>query len=499
MRILYLYVLLLLSAAAAAQTAVPFKLWGLGAYTTEPGDHDLLATDDGFLDLGCDVKITARISTTNYKLTLRRYTRDMALQQEVELGADKLPNGPFRPRLMLIGDKPYLLFYRYDGDRSQVGLYRALVNQATLAVGQSEELMSWEQKSNSTMTISDEYFRSRILLDSSPDGSKFFVFHASSKEGNCRAAVFSSDGKRLWYAEHNAPKPKGDADIRSACIDNDGRLYFGSSKGANGKNTADGFVVIMDGKSIDREIPLSNLEIYDVFVCPSRDGKTVHVAGTFSYGGSIVAVYHSMIEPSTGKLAPLDVTAFDAAFQRRLEATVTSRLLPGVTGVPLMHLQLFLMPDGSIDMGGSGTSETYDHRLMVGSALLNVRFGAGAPVVNIVPRFWRSFFGYGAATRLLPFGNSMLLVYNDTQRNLKGPLEGKVEESDYRNVVLGAALIGPTGKVERMTLTDRKKDDPLAMPEYAFRQGGALYMPLWTPKGQGIPGKKTQWAMITAP
>lgn len=500
-RIFFLFVASLLLCRAASAQPLNLLLMGRGIYTSEPWDHYIVPTDNGFVDMEFSLKggMFTKAANLGYALTLTRYSNDMVKQQQVKLKADDYPSGPFAPKLISADGKPVLLFYRYDATAEKVALYWAPVDPGSLAIGAGKELLHWEMKNSSAMNLNKEQVSLRTRLIYSADRSKMAVIRSSNSAESFRVAVFDKEGTLQWSGVHSVPLTNEDFDTGDGLVSNDGRVYFpyALSMKATRPNA---FIVIMDAKGFDKQVTVSERQLTQVSLCLSPDEKTVHIAGgIFSDDANMAGVYRARLDEASLKVVDFQPTLFTEDFKKNFDASALPRTFGRPRSVPNCGMKLLQFADGSLSLTGTGQYSNPEHTQFGASSILSVRFGAGQPVISKVPRFWRTFYSPGAGVNVVASGNNTLVLYNDVASNLTRSLEEEPLEASYRNGVLVAATIGADGSVQRSLAVNPLKESLLPMPEFTGYSDKRVYVPLWQKLGEGLPNKAMRWALITLP
>jgi hypothetical protein len=488
---------LLITIGAMAQK-VNVKVGAPAQFSSDPGEYKFVASGTNFIAMHRNTLFSmfTKLSNMNMKIGLRRYSADMTELQTVELDPEKYSSSFYDPLFGTLDGKPFICLYKYDATQETTTLNMYVIDPTNLTLGSPQELLKWKQESTSLMDFYKESKNRFVTISNSPDNTKMLVFLGVGYINTFDAIVFDNKFQRIWSASSQVVQGKKiDSEFFSACIDNSGRLY--STYRIASKKQYEGHLVIADGKSSLKDQVLSEEMVREVLLKPSSDGKKVHLAGTILNKRQFLSgVYYAYVNVGDEQVAGSKSLTFESDFLRGFDQGHLAHV-GNYGGLQEFDVSLFEMENGSINMIGTPSLGWNDKHSAQAGGILSVQFGKDKPIFTCIPRYWNSFFSYGDDVRGLLFGDKLLVVYNDVASNLRQPIGEKAISMDYKNAVLAGALISATGEVERMVLVDRTDDDFMAMDEFSFSQEGVLYVPFWKKKGQGIPGKQTQWARIS--
>ena len=80
----------------------------------------------------------------------------------------------------------------------------------------------------------------------------------------------------------------------------------------------------------------------------------------------------------------------------------------------------------------------------------------------------------------------MIIFYNDNDNNLNKDISASpARSSNYSNVVMVAAVIGPSGEVTRSKVIDLQKEDYVAITDLIQRKNNVFYVPNYKVKALG--------------
>ena len=202
------------------------------------------------------------------------------------------------------------------------------------------------------------------------------------------------------------------------------------------------------------------------------------------------SVFTAVIDVATKKISGYKRTEMEESFidqfsQRKFAFTKNNK-----SGLYPFKMRAFELSDGTLDIiGGLSRMETdysgksVSVRFYAGS-ILNVNFTNGKAVMTRIPRIRFTFTPTGQSFYAIQKDNTIIVLYNDIEKNLQMANDAMPEDSEnLKNVVVVAATV-KDGNLIRKAIIDERTDNYLAEPHFTKGITETIYiMPLLQTKG----------------
>ncbi len=476
-------------------------------------EDNLIKTNDGYIsfDINMNKKglgMGSKFSKVVYNVVLLKYDSLMNELKTNDLSGSGIRFGPFEAAIKKIDNKFYLIYFEHSQTEEAVSINASEINLSTLEISPAKNLVKYHLKDVGIMKAMDLLNKSILRFEKSPDKTKNLLFWQSGLDNSFAFSVFDKDLNVSYIKDKLIDIPE-DIMITSACVDNTGNVYTGY-KIESRKTGIKGHVLISQQSGKEKDIQLSEDQIYQVLVVPSKNGNMIHIAGNcFGNTDYISAVFSASLsidklELSNYKRTDLEEKFIESFAQNGLAFTRKNKY-----GLYPFHMDAFELEDGTVDIVG-GLSKSKERDLMnenhsntnvlfTSGSMLNVHFKKDNVVLSRIPRNRENFESTGDGYYALPYKNSMIVFYNDHESNLKNSLSDMPTSSDnYKNSVLVAATVSADGDIKREIVIDLKDDNFISFPSSArlFSSTTVLF-PFRKIIGQMKISNKFRWGLVT--
>lgn len=454
------------------------------------------------VDNKMQLAFTLKISKLKFGIKLLVYDSTMTLIKENILANGERAFGPLEPSLHLIDGKPYLVYYQYHDatDDGTMKLMLAGIDPITLNLLQERECLSIDQKNTGlfkSLSMVDNNF---FTISESPDGNKKLFFWASNTTNQYFHSSVSKDlvfGKSIGAVVNNSAKPN----FQSACIDNLGNIYAGY-KTEVAKKEFQGRVLVcpLNGKTRDMEVRLPEGHAYEIQVFVSKKDNIAKACGTYTTDDEILqGVYLSAVGLATTAMKPV-TTPFSNELLKQLDNDGWANKKKGIAKLKLDVVELV---DGTIDMIGEFRRTDFPEHgggaFRYSGSVVNVMMKDKNVVFCRIPKARTSAGStIGDSFSAFPFGDKMIVLYDDHDKNLERDLSKSPTGSNvYKNSVLVAGTISSDGSLKREKIIDLQDDNYLAVTEdMIVLSPSSFMMPLRKIGGTGAVKDEFKWATV---
>lgn len=461
-----------------------------------------------------------------YVVTVSKYDRNMQLIKKVELENGDRSFGPLMPKLFLANNRLFLAYYKHS-NKSSFDFYLGLVDEETLELKSPKKICTIEQENVGIFKLESVINANQVMFANSPDKTKTLVACLIS-QNLIKTFIVDNDMNILKHADLRTSAD--DMNIWSAVLTNDdvSCLVLHSSKAtkvvwASPEGRKSEFAINPVGNQIPAETDIS----------AARDGKSIYVYTTTSFldesEGGCNGMLLSQLDCSTLRMSrPISFQFSPEVIQticdngggtKRKKVYSMRTFTPDLMELDNGDLVILGSPDdfstsvttSAPNMNGqtheiafstytSGpvlafylnkTAKTFDYISIPRSISITRSAGSGSGAIQIVqaPGVSRSYASFSA----VQMGNEILIIYNETEKNITRAEGSKMASSNSTNdLVLAEALFSSDRK-----LTYRKQIGENLSKQYTYYLGNtvpnatnALIFPI-ARQGTGFKAMKT--------
>ncbi len=471
---------------------------GYGPSTIKAGNHFIR-----YAPLGSTSHLSYGFGWNKVRLAIAvaQHDSNMIAQQTKMLSNGDRVYGPFFTDIKKINNKVYIIYHEVQ-EKNTIGNVMAVeINPETLEPGTPKIIgaianTDYKLKFSETLQGSLKY-----IFNSSPDGKRNLVL-LTQGDTKCFISVLDENMHVVWNKLQEI-STSNDYGFKSACVDNSGNVYVAyRATGSKEENR----VAVINEASKPHDIGLnlglniaSHLEVF-----PSKDNKTIHVAGTYMDNSNfsvMKGVFHSKINVTDFKLTGIKVTTFPDTLIKRFEQDGWGDTKKNIGLNRQLAIRLFEKEDGVLNMIGEFRSTVWGQRISasVSGDILNVSFDEKDAVFARIPKIRKSAQStIGDSYIAFPFQNKVVVFYDDVTINLSKSITERPHGSDvYNNLIMASAVIEADGTVNRSVLIDLAKESYLAVTEYlVINDPHSMLIPLQKIKNLGGISDKMRWARI---
>ncbi len=449
-----------------------------GNYRTPKFDN-LIKVDDGYLSYEgeADKKVLgpwSKISKLTFNVELIKYDTLMNVVKTNALSSYGIKFGFSPSILQKIGNKYYLVAYEYNEEEETVRIKIGEINQTTLSISNIKELVKFNYKNIGVMKAMAYFDKNKLSFATSPDKTKSLIFWQSGMDNSFAFSVVDKEMNVLWSKNKLIDIPE-DVVVISTCLDNFGNVY--TAYKTESKKLITGHVLICQKAATEKDILVSEDEMYQILLVPSSKANIINVVGNcFGNSEYISSVFSSVIDIDKMTLNNYKKFDFELPFVESFAQNGMAFTRKNKFGMYPFKMEAFELEDGTVDIIGQLTkadtrekfpSSSSSTTLITKGSICNVQFKKEAPLFSRIPYSTESFQSVGDGFKALPFKNSMIVLYNDHESNLKQDISEKPSNSnDYRHSILVAATILNNGEVKRELILNLEEDRFIPLPSY---------------------------------
>jgi hypothetical protein len=471
---------------------------GYGPSTIKAGNHFIR-----YAPLGSTNHLSYGFGWNKVRLAIAVAQHDsnmVALKTKMLSNGDRV-YGPFFTDFKKINNKVYIIYHEVQEKNTIGNVMAAEINPETLEPGSPKIIgaianTDYKLKFSETLQGSLKY-----IFNSSPDGKRNLVL-LTQRDTKCFISVVDENMHVVW-SKLQEISTSNDYAFQSACIDNNGNVYVAyRSPGSKEMNRV--AIINETSKPLDIGLNLGLNMASHIELFPSKDNKTVHVAGSYMDNSNISVlkgVFHSTINVADFKLTDIKKTAFPDTLIKRFEQDGWGDSKKNIGINSQLATRLFEKENGVLNMIGEFRSTAWGQRISasVSGDILNVSFDEKGAVFARIPKIRKSAQStIGDSYVAFPFQNKVVVFYDDVAINLNKSITERPHGSDvYNNLIMAAAVIEADGTVNRSVLIDLTKESYLAVTEYlVINDPHSMLIPLQKIKNLGGISDKMRWARI---
>lgn len=409
--------------------------------------------------------------------------------------------------LKKINDKLYFIYETKPAKNEAANIMAIEVKPQTLEVG-PPQIISALAATERKFKFGDDFYPYPENYSAVSFDEHRFAIMVPGKGNNIFISVMDDKMKLLWsrVIEINTYK---DNFLQSISVNNNGDVYLAYrvlyAEKMEAKNRNRYAVYTADAKSFDYSIDLGNDVAKQMMMIGSKGDNQMHILGSYHDDrehSNILGMFHAEINSSDGYKPG---TSRKEGFSEQL----VSRAALGEWGSTkekkygLFHsfwLNGYALEDGAFSMIGEfHRSEPGPMGYAISGPIFNIYFGKTTSSSVFIPKFRRSTATtIGSSYHAFPYQDKIIIFYNDNPENLKKELsESPAGSSNYSNLVLVAAVVGPNGSVKRQIATDLQQDSYLGLTEVMIDVSpNSLIVPMQRIKALGGIGDGMRWATI---
>ncbi len=432
------------------------------------------------------------------------YDTNMNVLKAIPLTEASNNHGPLFSDIQVVNNKSYVIYHEVKNKTSLGNIMAIPVDPGQQTAGKAFIIGNVDQAGFQFKysVFSDKNFN--YSFHQSPDGHyQLLLIHAN--DGICFVSVLDQNMEVLWSLGNMFAKEEK-AFVRSACIDNSGKVYIAMQRDI--KNGVDmRLIPITRGKreqDIMLDIPNASWFAPQLLLSAKNPNK-IELAGiTVSDKSRANGIFRASFDMDRRTLTAPVYFPFSDSLMYQLDVDgwankSKSSKKYGVAGIVKPTFQL--QADGTI----AGTAE-----------LEEVKLGERTIFYHYGPILYFNFTGDKGGFARIPkdrisnvssigaygmgyiMGNETVVFYNDKASNLEKDLDERVQRSNkYKNHVLIAAIIQPDGSMHREVAVDLDDENYLARPTSAIALSPNKWLiPFVKIKSGGGISSSERWAII---
>ena len=403
---------------------------------------------------------------------------------------------PLGLRFQMAGNRVYLI-YQEMGKKGEVGnILASEIDTNNLKIAEPKTIGDLA-KAGYTFTLSNENYRGhKFYWKHSPDHKKTVALVCNDvTAAEFYMAVFDQNLNLIWDGKQTLETPSNEVLNKDVCIDNNGNVYLAyriNPRNRQVKASELNRVGIYQNnkRRIEHKLDLGNGAAHEMRLLASADGSAIHVSGYYTDDGSgaLKGSFYTRIKTSDATAETIRKDVFPASI---IELFANDRWADKKTGLHnTISTKVIELEDGTLNMTGEFRSTdqmTIGKMVVYSGSLLNVYFGKAGTSVTRIPKFRVSAAStVGDSYSAFPYKQNVIIFYNDNDNNLNKDISASpARSSNYSNVVMVAAVIGPSGEVTRSKVIDLQKEDYVAITDLIQRKNNVFYVPNYKVKALG--------------
>jgi hypothetical protein len=417
-----------------------------------------------------------------YAVTITKYDKNMNKVKDLVLENGEKVFGPLIPRLLLLNNKLYLVFFQSD-NKTSFDLYLAPVDETSVTLGVKKKICTIQQENVGIFKLESTINDGFVFITNSADHSKTLIACNASPNN---ILTFVIDNNLNILKQTTLHTNNTGFEISSAILTNDNLECMVLASDQETKlvcNSADG------NKTEMKLNPSANLVPYETRANLSNDGKSIWIYSTSAImdreDKSCNGFMISQLDCRSLKLSKSQTYEFPpeflemvynkgAGFKHKKEFYIHNfipRLLemdngalailgsPQYTSVstsesaPNMNNQTHMVSTTTSETGPvfaffpNKNGRTFEYAMVPRNLTFSIGQSSGSGAIQIVsaPNFSISYAGYTVAKS----GDEILIIYNDGKKNMtKGENDKIAETTTPKDIVLVEALINKDKKLE---------------------------------------------------
>lgn len=408
--------------------------------------------------------VAAKYGHTMHGIILRKVDSNDKVVKENKLDGGKDVFGPIRSEAIEFNGKIYLFYYRYI-DKIKMELYVSEIDKSTLEITNTRTLHSYAEKNTSVFAKGDE-FRRYILLTESPDQKKLLLSVAGEKETDLFTAVFDHTGN-IVFTKNTTLEKETKASVNKAAFTNQGNIAVVFSEWIQPRMEpyrqwkAKALVLINPDKTekqFDFGADQAGGELYHPVLKFSADDSKFYIGGDYDGELRKAGVWLKEIALKDFKAGKIQRFPYPEEFIKNIHEIGFGFKRKGNIGINGADFQLIELPNNRLLLGGSplyrysnNNPESYRTIYFTGPIMMVTLDANRKASFAHIPRYNNSSSGDELAFK--PYQNKLVVVYNDYEKNITGPLKpNDVNQKGgavVRELSLAYAVVDEKGNIEK--------------------------------------------------
>ena len=472
---------------------------------TELGPSKIALPGGGYIDVRKEDKNVSGMNWNKYRMTvtLIQYDKDMKVIKENKLsGGNNVYNANIYSSLEKIGDKIWFIYVE-PAEKNNIGNIMAVeVNPLTLETS-SPKTLAASTSMGLSLPLMAGLDAKKFVLKYSPDRKRVLLLVGAGKEQFYLSCL--DDQLNVIWGKNETIAGITDKEIQSEIIDNGGTIYVGykSDEKGDANETANIVVFKQTGAPVHKTLRIPNARPAEVLLLSSKQGDSIHIAGTYSdKTDNLAGVFKAAMATGNLKLTAAEKSSFPTTLVEHFADDDWGNTKEKKYGIsPELSSQLVETGEGISMVAEFNRVETPRNKpFYISGDILNIHFDNKQISFTRIPKYRVSTGSFmGSSYYAFSAQGKTIIFYNDNEENLTRDIDLKpVGSSNYKNVVLVAAVIEPDGTLKREKIIDMKDQDFLALTEWMkVISPSAVKVPLQKVKFLGAPGDQSKMATIT--
>ena len=391
-------------------------------------------------------------------------------KKEKDLAEGKEVYLPITPTLKYLYGKLYFFDYKLSADEDYVVLEASEVNQNTLELNASKEILKFEKRKLGRVESLVATDALNLDIQQSPNTNTVAIVSSYGSKKLLSYAVFGNNFSFLRNGEAGEVEDAREFDVKDVSVTDNGNVYipilFKNKEGFFFKPT---ILISLPNKTV-KQIPIEPQGIICRTMCLTNGfDNNIAITGTYKEEGTdyICGVYKTGLNLQTNKIDPFEKMPVPQVFAEQLSKSGFGISKKKDLGMSPIEVKTTLLSDGTLCMTGQFKRVEWGERTafsVIGNILV-VYIKNGKAVYSAVPRLRVSVSNLtGSDYYTFIDKDKVIVFYNDHKDNLKRKNED-VERSDkYNNHVLTAAVVERDGTVKRELVLDDTENSFLSVP-----------------------------------
>lgn len=472
------------------------------------GSTSLMAGDK-YLDLYWEqISLSKKID-----VELRLFDRNtMALLKKISINDRKNRMLPIIATLMHFGKKIFLVYEENVNPAETGDIVASEIDLASLAL--SKPIVIAHLKNNKYLFPWEDRVVGRYTctFSKSPNQKQNLLFITGRASNECYVSLLDESLNIIREKKETFFNSEREIKVFDACTDNQGMIYtsYGiyPKRKENPRNDLN-YVAVLDSKDniTEHRLDIGTLRASSIRLLPAKKQQGIHFAGYY-YNNELeflTGAFYGTLSASGVISNPILKKDLPETLVEELDKDGWAKKNKGMQ--PAIIPLLYELENGDVSMMGAfrqvkdgGVKYQYD--LHNTGSTLNVWFSGKEAFFYRIPRsLYTAESPTGDGLFVLPFNDTLILIYNDHEDNSKKDLTDKPSSSNFHNnAVTIVAKIKPDGSISRQLLIDQQKENFLAVVDEAKLEDSNqinIWMPLREIKMYGRFGGDFKWAKIT--
>ncbi len=412
-------------------------------------EEDILKTPDGYISVQKERKAAkdwAEWYTIPYSLKLVKLDSKMNKLQDKTLSNGEMIYGPFKPRLIHLSNKYYLIYGDLNKKKYLNNIYYAEVNEKTLETSSPQLLVSAD---DINVKQSGSFENLDIKFQTSPDNN-YCCLYIMSYEKPFFLAAFDKNLATLWKGEQRIFKLER-YEIKSVVIGNDGTVYI-SSVSYDNEVTVTSYST--KGVATNNTIDFGSVKPHHVELKWDASGN-LYAGGTLRKDSKFInTVFIARLENNV--LKDMKQAEIPASILKRLDKDGLAKS-GGITDQYFLKPELVLQQDGKFKIVMECKSYISGDRYTAYGSVLIVDLDLPGDKFFHIPKYQLGINTIRKTNSIctMAAGHSITVFYVDHIDNLDRQLSDDQKVlRQFSDATVIAATLDNNGKLTRKRVTD---------------------------------------------